>query len=71
MPQCGGWVHIARMEKWQTLIVRRDRLVNEIAAIRRKIADVDAELEKNPPPSDVCVAVWTRKPARKLPVIAA
>ncbi|HTV07787.1 MAG TPA: hypothetical protein VMD97_01925 [Candidatus Aquilonibacter sp.] len=53
---------------WKQLIAERDARVNRITELTREIAHIDAELEKNSPPANVCVAVWQPKRKRaKLP----
>lgn len=54
------------MSDWRALIAARDVKVNRIYKLQAEIRQIDEELEKNPPPEDVCVAVWVRKAKAKV-----
>jgi hypothetical protein len=50
---------------WKALIAERDVKVNRICELQAEIREIDEELEKDPPPEDRCVGVWTPSRQRR------
>ena len=53
-----------RAKAWKWLIAERDAKVRQIYELTREIHRIDAELDANPPPANVCVGVWQPKRRR-------